>query len=319
LDLFNPVYRRVDPATYGLQPANFSTDLANTGRAGFYAQDHVTLNRFVQFTLGGRIDHFKDEGFSLGNLSSDDTAYTGRAGLVIKPIEQFSLYGSFANSFVRPGILYQTPAANGPFEPETGDQFEFGAKTEILNRRLNVTASAFRIRKENILRPDPNLGPSGANVNAVLAVGGATSRGLELNLDGFLTRAWYLSSNYTYLHTEITGDAVRSLIGQPLPNAAPHTFGLFTRYDFLRNTGVSLGIEAVDERTEPFAGIRAAGYAVTDLGLYQRVAENARVQVLVTNVFDRKYAVTSLFAARAGNFPGQPRAFTVTLAFNPFR
>jgi iron complex outermembrane receptor protein len=279
----------------------------------------VTLNRFVQFTLSGRIDHYNDEGFSFGDLTADDTAYTGRAGVVIKPIEQLSLFGNFANSFVRPGILYQTPAANGPFEPETGDQFEFGAKTEILNRRLNVTASAFRIRKDNILRPDPNLGPSGTNVNAVLAVGGATSRGLELNLEGFLTRAWYLSSNYTYLDTRITGDVVRSLIGQPLPNAAPHTFGVFTRYDFLSNTGVSVGIEAVDDRVEPFAGIRAPGYAIADLGAYRRLSENARLQVMVTNVFDRKYAVTSLFAARAGNFPGQPRAVTVTLAFNPFR
>jgi iron complex outermembrane recepter protein len=319
LDLFNPDYRRIEPAIYGLQPSNFSTDTAKTGRAGFYAQDYVRFNRFVQFTLSGRVDHYNDKGFSGGPLRSDDTAYTGRAGLVIKPLEALSLYGNFANSFIRPGILYQTPAANGPFPPETGNQVEFGAKAEVLNRRLNMSAAAFRIRKNDILRPDPNLGPSGTNLNAVQALGGAVSRGIELNVEGFLTRAWYFSSNYTYLHTEITSDIVGSLIGQPLPNAAPHTFGLFTRYDFLRNTGVSIGIEAVDDRVEPFAGIRAGGYAIADLGIYQKISESSRVQIQVTNLFDRTYAVTSLFAARAGKLPGQPRAVTVTVALRPFR
>jgi iron complex outermembrane receptor protein len=118
LDLFNPVYKIVNPATYGLVPANFSTDSASTGRVGFYVQDHVTLNRFIQFTASGRADRYDDEGFSAMPLKAVDTAYTGRLGLVIKPIERLSLFGNFANSFVRPAILAQTPAANGPFAPE---------------------------------------------------------------------------------------------------------------------------------------------------------------------------------------------------------
>jgi outer membrane receptor protein involved in Fe transport len=109
------------------------------------------------------------------------------------------------------------------------------------------------------------------------------------------------------------------LIGQSLANAPKHTTGLFTRYNFLEGTGVGFGLESVSERVEPFAGIRAAGYTIADLSIYQELTSRARVQLQITNITNEKYAVSSLFAARAGNFPGQPRAVMVTLAWTPFR
>jgi iron complex outermembrane receptor protein len=317
LDLFNPVHGQTSPRNYTL--ALLSSDTANTGRAGFYAQDMIEFNRYFQVLLSGRADRYDDEGFSGVPLKGEDTAFSGRVGAVVKPVEQVSFYGSFANSFIRPPILSQAPSANGPHKPETGDQVEFGVKTEVLNRRLSLTAAVFHINKRDILRPDPLQGPTGNNVNAVLATGAARSRGFEFNLEGFPTRRWYTAFNYAYLNTRITKDPTVSLIGQRLPNAPKHTTGLFMRYDFTDHTGVGLGVEQVGDRVEPFAAIRADGYALLDLSFYQQLTKRARVQLQVSNVTNEKYAVSSLFAARAGNFPGQPRTFTVTLALTPFR
>jgi iron complex outermembrane receptor protein len=192
-------------------------------------------------------------------------------------------------------------------------------KTELLDRRLSISGAFFNIEKENVLRPDPQLGPRGNNVNALLAVGAARSRGFEFNVEGFLTRRWYTAFNYANVDTLILKDNTASLIGQPLANAPRHTTGLFTRYNILEGTGIGLGLESISRRVEPFAGIRTPGYAIADLSFYQDLTPRARLQLQVTNIANRSYAVSSLFAARAGNFPGQPRAIMLTLTLTPFR
>ncbi len=317
IDIFNPVYRLTDERNYTL--GAFATSTANTKRTGFYAQDQIVVNRFIQFLLSGRVDLYDDKGFALAPLKYEDTALSGRMGVVIKPVEQVSFYASYANSFTRAPIFSQAPQANGPFKPETGNQFEAGVKTELINRKLFVSGAFFNINKENMLRPDPLLGPAGNNANAVLAVGQARSRGFEFNVEGFLTRSWYMAFNYANVNTRILKDNVASLIGRPLANAPKHTTGLFTRYNFLESTGIGFGLEKVSDRVEPFAGIRADGYTIADVSFYQELTSRARLQLQITNITDRLYATSSLFAAHVGNFPGQPRAVMLTFSWTPFR
>jgi iron complex outermembrane recepter protein len=317
LDIFNPVYGLTNERNYTLNA--FATSTAQTHRTGFYAQDQIVINRFVQLLLSGRVDRYDETGFAAVPLKYNDTALSGRAGVVIKPVEQVSFYASVANSFIRAPIFSQAPQANGPFNPETGEQVEVGVKTELLNRRLFVSGAFFNINKENILRPDPLLGPGGNNANALLSVGQARSRGFEFNVEGFLTRRWYTAFNYANVNTRILKDNVASLIGRPLANAPKHTTGLFTRYNFLESTGIGFGLESVSERVEPFAGIRANGYTIADVSFYQELTSRARLQLQITNITDKQYATSSLFAARVGNFPGQPRTVMLTFAWTPFR
>ena len=317
IDILNPVYGRGLPGTYNL--GAFTNSTADTKRTGFYGQDQVVLNRYFQLLLSGRADRYDDQGFAAVPLKFADTAYSGRAGLLVKPREQLSFFASYASNFTRAPIFSQAPSANGPHKPETGNQIEGGVKLEVFNRRLLLSSSVFNIEKENILRPDPAFGPQGTNVNAVFAVGAARSRGFEFNLDGFLTNRWYAAFNYAWVSTRITRDNVGSLIGQPLANAPRHTTGLFTRYNFLPRTGFGFGFEQVSERVEPFAALRAAGYVIADAGIYHEFNGWSRLQIQVTNLANSTYASSILFAARAGLMPGQPRAVIVTLTVNPFR
>jgi outer membrane receptor protein involved in Fe transport len=195
-------------------------------------------------------------------------------------------------------------------------QLEAGVKAELLNRRLPATAAVFTITKRDVLRPDPALGPSGTNANAVLSTGKARSRGLELDLTGQLAPWWNLSVNYAYIRTRILDDLNPALVGMPLPNVAPHSLGLFSRTDFGRLGGIGVSLQALGDRVEPFAGIRAPGYAVVDLLYYQTVSRWATLRVKLKNVFDQQYAVSSLFATRAGNIPGQPRTLSIMLTLS---
>lgn len=318
IDLFNPVYGRIALSNYNIVP--IANDLAEPSRAGFYFQDQIAFNRYFQIVAGGRIEHYDDKGVSGGDvLSGSDTSFTGRIGAVAKPLENFAIFGNFSNSYVRPSILAQTPTANGPFAPERGKQFEGGIKTELLKRRMFITASVYQINKTDVLRPDPNFGPSGNNFNALLQTGEVRSRGFDLDITGAITPRWNLTFNYSFIDSEILKDNDRNLIGKSLANVSPHTVGFFTRYDITRQIGIGFSGEFVDERIEPFAGIRAASYQVFDLNYYHTFQKRFRFDLKLENIADKKYAVSSLFAARAGNFPGQPRTFTVGFTILSFK
>jgi iron complex outermembrane recepter protein len=204
----------------------------------------------------------------------------------------------------------------GPHDPETSRQVEGGAKTEWLSGRLQFTTAYFDAAKRNVLRPDPLLGPTGTNPNAVLATGEARNRGIELDVVGAIVPWWNVAFNYAYLDSEIMRDANAAIVGHRLPNAAPHTLGLFSRVDMPHGRSVAGILAYVADREEPYAGIRAPGYAIVDAHFFQQVGRLARVIVKAENLFDRHYAANSLFAARAGNIPGQPRTLSVSLTLS---
>lgn len=319
IHLFDPQYGRTQGSDYGLDESTFPTDTAVARQVGFYVQDHLDLGSALHLVAGGRYNTYDDSGEAGGDeLRSEESGFTGRLGVVYKPQADWSLYGSWSNSFNRPSVLAQTPNANGPHDPETAVQFEIGAKTEFLDD-LSLTAALFTITKSNVLRPDPDFGPNGNNYNAALQVGEARNRGLEVELVGSITPDWQAAVNYTYLDSEIREDTNADAVGQPLPNAAPHSVGLFTRAHLFSGWSAGLGLTHIGERVEPYAGIRASAYTVVDLFAYRQLGRFARLQVKLENAFDTVYATSSLFSARAGNFPGQPRTLSVLVSFDGLR
>jgi outer membrane receptor for monomeric catechols len=166
-----------------------------------------------------------------------------------------------------------------------------------------------------VLRPDPQFGPTGANGNAVLAVGKIRNRGFEIDAAGAILPRLNIAANYAYLRSEILDDLNAALVGKPMPNAAPHAVGLFARLDLPWQAALGVAAEVIGDRQEPFAGIAAPGYHTVDMQYTQTFASRVRLLIRCDNLMDARYAASSLFAARAGNFPGQPRTISVALTF----
>lgn len=320
IDIFNPVYGLANPRNYVYNPELTPTSLAKPSRFGVYFQDHVAFNKYFQFVAGGRWEHYKDTGRA-GTipLEAEDSAFTGRVGAVLKPRDNIAFYGNFANSYARPSILAQATSANGPHKPEKGRQFEGGVKLELLNRRLFVTSSVYQIDKTDVLRPDPNFGPSGNNTNALLSVGAIRNRGFDVDASGAITRRWNVSFNYSHINSRITCDNNPAFIGRRMPNVPANTVGFFTRYDLTREIGVGFSGEFVGKRIEPFAGLKAPSYKTFDVSYYHTFFQRFRFYARLENLANEKYALSSLFAPRVGNFPGQPRTFSAGLTILSFR
>jgi len=175
-------------------------------------------------------------------------------------------------------------------------------------------ASLFQINKTNVLRPDPAYGPNGNNYSAAFATGEVRSRGLEADIAGTLGNRLSIAANYAWLDSDILqDDNAPDNVGKSWPNSARHSAGLSSRYAVRGDLGLTLGLTHVGEREQPFAGIFAPAFTVIDLATDLRLLGRFDLRVALNNVFDTSYATASLFAARAGNIPGDPRTLTVTL------
>ncbi|HYP07654.1 MAG TPA: TonB-dependent receptor, partial [Bryobacteraceae bacterium] len=314
LDILTPSYGIGNGALYTLPVSTLQNVLSR--RYGWFAQNQIEVLPRLQVVMGGRVERLSDKGDAAGlPLSFGATAFTGRIGMVWRVLPWMSAFGSFSNSFNRAPALAQTPAANGPHDPETGRQFESGLKAELAGGRVLLTASLFRIRKQNVLRLDPLFGPNGDNFSAVLPVGDVANQGFEFDATGRITKQLSVLVNYSYLDSEILSDGFApSAVGSALPNATRHAAGLFLRYDITRTkTALMLGNETRGRRFEPYAGFPAAGYAIWDFGLCQRITSNVEFRAQLDNALDKLYASASLFTARAGNMPGNPRTATFSL------
>ncbi len=316
IDLLAPVYGR--GSFYNINPAAYTNQSVLANRQGYFIQDQIEVSPRLQILLGGRFERFTDNGRA-GTLplNSNLSALTGRAALVYRLRQNISAFTSLSNSFNRAPSLAQTPLANGPHDPERGRQFEAGLKAELSQSRVLLNASYFRINKDNVLRLDPNFGPNGDNFAAVFPIGKVRNQGLEFDLTGKLRRDLSLILNYAFLDSVILADRFTpSATGKALPNAARHSGGLFLRYDY-QKTGTSLhiGSEMRGRRFEPYAGFAAAGYAIWDFGIFQNLGSKLQLRAQLDNAMDKLYPTASLFAARAGNVPGNPRTFTIGLHF----
>ncbi len=138
-----------------------ATDADNhviTNVAAVFAQDQVAVSRQVQVIGGVRFDRFDLEyhnnrnGETLGRV---DHLVSPRAGVVYKPVEPLSLYGSYSVSYLpSSGDQFSSlTTITQQVEPERFDNYEVGAKWDL--RGLALTTAIYRLDRTNTRSTDP--------------------------------------------------------------------------------------------------------------------------------------------------------------------
>ncbi|WP_257457612.1 TonB-dependent receptor [Archangium lipolyticum] len=230
-DLFDPV------PSPDLSPVNkvFSTSNQTDQRTvGVYASDQIELTRFLEVLGSVRFDSFKTKYSSVNNanvttrLENTDTFFNWRAGLVFHPLEKTSLYamyGTSANPSAEAGTL---PTGTESLEPEKNNIFEVGAKADLLDERLGLSAAFFRLDKTNARVPntDPNGPPQ-------ILAGQQRVEGFNFGAGGLILERWRLIANYTFMDSEIREHTNEYLKGQQLPNTPKHSISLWTTVEVI--------------------------------------------------------------------------------------
>jgi catecholate siderophore receptor len=291
-----------------------ATDADNHGVAhvaAAYVQDQVTFTPRLQAVLGLRFDRFTVDfhnNRTAADLRSEDGLVSPRLGLVYKPLEPVSVYGSYSLSYLpRAGEqLSSLSATNQALDPERFRNYELGAKWD-LGSRLSVTGAAYRLDRENVAVPDP------VNPAVSVLVDAQRTRGIELGVSGSPTASWTVLGGYAYQDGEITRSvSATARAGARLAQLPEHAFSLWNRYDLTPRFGLALGVV---HRTGMFTStdntVVLPGFTRLDAAAYVALGTRLRAQANVENMLDEEY-----FASANNNTnitPGSPRALRIAL------
>lgn len=282
-------------------------------RRGIYLQEQMGIGTHVVLVGGVRRDWFEDDDYIAGQ-NARSAATTWRAGAIYKPRADVSLYVSWSEAFEPQSVSDQSPLAGGPFAPETGNQWEAGAKTDLMNGRVQATLAAYRIVRRNVLQVDDSRDAVNG-IDQLAPLGEVTSKGIEATLTTDVTRKWLVSANYAYNDTTITGSvegqAVDRAVGDRFPNTPRHKAGFWTRYQAAAiDTALSFGgqyvaaqIDRSGNRLKPFTVFDAT--ISRDFGIFD-------AKFRIENIFDKFYAVSG-FTGPKGAYIGNARSWFVEL------
>ena len=258
-----------------------------------FLQDEIAVSEKLDVILGARFDAFDvevrdndpdDNGIRDGSETSSNTDYevSPRFGLVYKPVENLSIYGSYSETFLpRSGEQFSDLGGDeSALDADTATNLEFGIKWDISDN-LNFALSGFRIEQSTTENDTDNPGS--------LIELDSEIYGVEAQLKGDITDQWFISAGYTYLHgTQNSQDP--ELDGRRLRELPRHAFSLWNNYQVNEELSVGLGVIYQDESFVDNANnITLPSYVRVDLAARYDFSENFGVQLNVENLLDRNY------------------------------
>ena len=278
----------------GAQTVNdFTVDLNDDTRVGIevtsvYVQDEMALTESMDLVLGARFDQFEIDVFNLPaseSRSKRDEEVSPRMGVVYKPLQNMSLYASYSESFL-PRSGEQFANINGSKNQLDADTFantELGFKWDI-SSSLSFTAAIFEIEQES-----PQVADSDPDTLDVIK---SETDGFELQLEGQITDAWYLSAAYSYLDGEQMGrSGPKGLRPRELPE---NMFSVWNFVQFTTNFGMGIGLTYQDESFINNSNTaRLPSYTRVDAAIYYEWSDDWRIQLNVENLGDTEYYPSS--------------------------
>jgi len=301
--------------TFGAAPGPLSLqgDLKQKNELnGFYVQDQIDLGYGLQLLAGLRYDFGTQFYFNRTPTSRTippDQELSGispRIGLVYRLADPVTLFASYTTSF-KPQTANVLNAVNPP--PETGEQIEVGSRFDLAPN-LSLTASAFRITRNNVAATDP------ANTGFSVITGQQQSRGFEADLTGEILPGWKVIGGLGFTDARITRDTTFT-VGNRLAAAPLFSASVWSTYQVqegaLRGLGLGAGVTYVGQRYGDLNNSYVVGaYTRLDAAVYYDFDAHYRLAVNMRNLTDVRYVEQPF--NQFNNAPGAPFTVLATLS-----
>ena len=304
VDVFNPIYT----GALSFRGGKSKRHSYSTSAVGVYIQDHIELHPMVHITAGVRYDRFEQDSRDRktdSTLRSRDDNISPRFGIILKPLEKVSVYGSYSITHQpRSGDqLKSLSVTNAALKPEKFTNMEAGVKVDILDN-LSFTTAFFQLDRTNMILSGKSAG------EAVLGKGSRT-RGVEVGLQGQLTDKWNVLASYTYMKGSMNANSAKDA-GNSLKETPKNMYAVWNRYDITPWFGAAFGVVGRSAMfTKEDNAVTLDSFTRVDAALYGRINKNLRIQANIQNLFDTNYYVAS--HNNHNIMPGAPITARVTL------
>lgn len=336
----NPIY--TGPINYIQSGRSFG----DTFNAAVYLFDTVKLSdkfeinggvRYEKSRTDFRTDTVSTAAATLGQITTganqhvSNWLFSYRVGLVFKPVENASLYVAYGNSRTPVSTSVRSQCGNTATilpgvdpcsaAPQKAVNYEIGGKIDLMDAKLQLTASLFRNERTNypVNSNDPLLGTVQVND------GRNRVQGLTLGASGRITPAWTIFANYTYLDSVVKQSLSNFCLANPgaasftlptsttvitcgnsaaLPDPAggddlqqtpKHSGSLFTTYTLPFGLQVGYGLTyqgsfAINQRSLTVRKqYRSDDWVTHRLFFSYPIFDKLTAQLNVQNLFDKKY------------------------------
>ena len=275
-----------------------------------YVFDTAKLGSKWELNGGLRWDRFDAEGVATQTgapVSRVDRMLSTRAGVVFKPLSQGAIYASYGTS-LNPsleGLSYNT--ANTVIDPEKTYTLEAGSKWDFFSGRVLLSGAVFRVEKLDARTPGlPNEPPQ-------VLEGKQRVDGIELSVEGSLTKAWNVLAGYTFLDSTTVESNNTGEIGKELVNTPPNSFNVWSTYTLRNGFHFGGGARFVDRRFGNTINTRFVNaYWTFDLMASYPISRHLDLKLNIYNLTDKFY-----FDRIGGGHivPGPGRAATLSTSF----
>ena len=313
---------------------------SDTEALALFGQVSFGVGEATSLTLGGRLNYEeKDHQSRLipGVSSSEDwTEPTWRIAVDHQMSDEVLLYGSYSRGFKSGAFNTLVPAPHPAVDPEIVDTFEFGAKADLLDRRLRINSAVFYSDFQDIqIRAQ-------AEDNATVSVTNA-ARGEILGFDADLTAVvsdrFSLRAGVSLLDATYKEFDRASHFDPNPPNVGGNTENfrsaagnsLIRTPDWTLNLGGDYVHEMADNRRivasfnyfvtddvpwDPSGRVTTDGYGVANASVAWESSNGFQVQLWAKNLFDELYENYVVPSTNDDRFSyAQPRTYGLKISY----
>lgn len=319
---------------------NKVTSIAAFGTLNFNVTERLTVNTGLRVaneekknlgTLGVTLELTGQPVIPLLALASpqrslDEDHVSPFLGASFKPSDNILLYANWGQGN-KSGGFNDIRATQVSFDSETGDSYEVGFKSDLLNGQATVNANLFLINYQDMqIRSFEGLVPLFINA------GEATSRGFEADISFEANENLRLTGSLGYLDAEFDkfiSPSGADLSGNSLPNAPEWSYNFAADYsrpivnwgEFYAYTEASYtGDYYLDFANDPDGA--QDGYVLINSRIGMRFNNGAGIAFWARNLTDEDYRVdfqgdlpAGLFGGSKHQVLGAPRTYGIELAY----
>jgi catecholate siderophore receptor len=286
-----------------------ANNLVTANIAAAYVQDQITLSSHWKAVAGVRYDRFAvdfdDRRAAPTDLVRTDTAFSPRVGVIWQPDARSSYYASYSYAFLPSGETLSLAANNAELEPEKAKNWELGAKWDI-TPDLTATAAVFRLDRANVKATDPN------DSSKLQLTGLQRTEGIELGIQGQVTKHWQIYAGYANLDAEIM-KATTVPAGRKVALVPRNAASIWNRIDLVGGWSAGLGVVyQSDVYASTTNAVKLLSFTRIDGAVFYQFDKRTRIALNMENLFDRRYYATA--GGDNNIIVGTPRSALVTLS-----
>lgn len=189
---------------------NAQTNIGKTTSYAFFGDFNWAFADNWRLSFGGRWSHdnkkltnsFATQGL-IGTGDANFTKFTPKVGIDWRPSDEVMLYASWSRGYRSGGFSPRAATAetaSTPFQPETVDAYEIGAKLALFDRALDLNiagyVSDYKDMQQNLTVPG---GPLGNQTITGNVPGGALIKGIEADATWRVTSRLRITGSAAYM------------------------------------------------------------------------------------------------------------------------